>query len=190
MRTNSKIHVDPAQASGWLSAEERAVLGQFASKESPFGQRAQALLALDGGATQAEAGQQAGLTKGQVRYWLTKFRRDGMDMFPQELLDQAKPAAADLPHPPAEQDPSPGAQVAEAAAEAADVAPVETGQLPKAKKSSTKKTKKDKRSGKTSEPTPERKAKKEKKPAKEAKKKVSSGTKGKKSKTGKKKRKK
>lgn len=83
---------------GLLSSEERASLGQIATKDPPYGQRAQALLAIDGGATQAEAGRLAGLTAGQVRYWLAKFRRDGTNIFPDELLDQTLQVDPKSPH--------------------------------------------------------------------------------------------
>ena len=58
------------------------------SAEDPHSQRARALLALDGGATQIEAGQISGLTKGQVRYWLAKFREIRLSIFPPELIDR------------------------------------------------------------------------------------------------------
>ena len=66
-----------------LSPEERAVCDQLAAGEAPWSQRAQALSALDDGATQVEAGSRAGLTHGQVRYWLARFRQDGLSMFPE-----------------------------------------------------------------------------------------------------------
>ncbi len=47
-----------------LSYEERDILGEVDTKDPPFSQRAQALLAIDEGTTHAAAGQQAGLTKG------------------------------------------------------------------------------------------------------------------------------
>ncbi len=51
------------------------------------GQRALALLAIDEGSTQEQAGQRAGLTTGQVKYWLGKFRRVRMDIFPEQVLN-------------------------------------------------------------------------------------------------------
>lgn len=51
-----------------LNPEERTILSHIASQESLYSQRAKALLIIDGGATQAEAGHQTGLTHGQVRY--------------------------------------------------------------------------------------------------------------------------
>ena len=58
------------------------------------GKRAIALLAIDDGATQAEAAQQAGLTPGQVKYWLSKFRQVRMQIFPEEVLKDQEPEAA------------------------------------------------------------------------------------------------
>jgi transposase-like protein len=72
-----------------LSPEERGVCKQLAAGEAPWSQRAQALLALDEGATQAEAGSQAGLTQGQVRYWLGRFREDGLSIFPESEKAEA-----------------------------------------------------------------------------------------------------
>ena len=80
----------PEKEKQLLSSEERAVLSQIATKEPPHSARAQALLAIDKGTTQTEAGRQAGLTHGQVRYWLIKFRESGMSAFPEELLNQAR----------------------------------------------------------------------------------------------------
>ena len=65
-----------------LNPKERTGCQQLAAGEAPHNQRAQALLALDEGATQESAGQRAGLTKGQVRYWLGKFRKARMAIFP------------------------------------------------------------------------------------------------------------
>jgi outer membrane biosynthesis protein TonB len=73
-----------------LSLDEREVCEHITVGEAPHSQRAQALLALDEGATQAEAGQRAGLTSGQVKYWLGKFRKEGMTIFPDDLGAPAK----------------------------------------------------------------------------------------------------
>ena len=75
---------EKGQAAGKLfNPKERAVCERVAAGEAPWGQRAQALLALDEGATQVEAGDRAGLTLGQVRYWLDRFRQDGLSIFPE-----------------------------------------------------------------------------------------------------------
>ncbi len=73
-------------AANLLSPEARAACQRIAAGEAPWSQRAQALLAVDEGATQAEAGQRAGLTQGQVKYWLGKFRRDQLGIFPEAGL--------------------------------------------------------------------------------------------------------
>ncbi len=68
-----------------LTPEERMALEQLAHGEAPFSQRALALLALDQGATRVEAGNQSGLTLGQVRYWQAKFLDQRMNIFPQVI---------------------------------------------------------------------------------------------------------
>ncbi len=69
-----------------LSEQERVAFKMISTGNDLHGQRAIALLAVDEGATQAEAAQQAGLTPGQVKYWLGKFRQVRMQIFPEELL--------------------------------------------------------------------------------------------------------
>ncbi len=103
-----------------LTPEERAACGGIAKAEAPHSQRATALLALDEGATQMQAAGQAGLTKGQVRYWLGKFRQDRLAIFPEELLTGPQPEPAPKPpsakeeEPPAlEQEVSPPSQPVE-----------------------------------------------------------------------------
>jgi hypothetical protein len=77
-----------------LSPEERAACRRIAAGEAPWSQHAQSLLALDTGATQAAAAEQAGLTAGQVKYWLGRFRSDRLDIFPAALLEQTQPEPA------------------------------------------------------------------------------------------------
>jgi len=77
-----------------LSAQEREVFTRISTGEAPHSQRAQALLAIDEGATQTAAGEGAGLTSGQVKYWLAKFRKEGLAMFPEDALVEPEPAAA------------------------------------------------------------------------------------------------
>lgn len=74
-----------------LTSDERAACEGFASGDPPHSQRATALLALDSGATQMQAAGQAGLTKGQVRYWLDKFRQERLAIFPEESLASPQP---------------------------------------------------------------------------------------------------
>jgi len=59
-----------------LTSEEKTICEQISkSNEIPQSQRAQALLAINEGVTQAKAGEQTGLTIGQVRYCLQRFRQ-------------------------------------------------------------------------------------------------------------------
>jgi transposase-like protein len=126
-----------------------------AAGSAPHSQRAQALLALDEGATQAEAGRLAGLTRNQVSYWLRQFRQRRLDIFP---ADQLKPAldkpAADLPETPAAPEP-PGEEEAKAAKKS------KKGKPAKKKKSVTAKSKK--KEGKKSKKKKTKKKKKGKK---------------------------
>ena len=173
MTSKTVKHENKAKEKRLLSSEERAVLSQIANKEPPHSQRAEMLLAIDEGATQAEAGNLAGLTKGQVRYWLTKFRKIGMSSFPEELLNQVRQDAGvdevrpDLPE-------------AEQTAEPVDEAVALQEDAPKAKKKGKKKAKKKgkktqakskKKSKKKPKKQAKRKSKKGKKPAKKTKKK-------------------
>ena len=94
-----------------LSPEERAVCARLAAGEAPWSQHAQSFLALDAGATQAAAGEQAGLTTGQVKYWLGRFRpqlirrvifrdREGLIEMQSDLNDYASlaPGGPLVPH--------------------------------------------------------------------------------------------
>ena len=156
MTTRSKNEEPPQKESRLLSSEERAIFSQIATNEPPHGSRAQALLAIDEGATQSEAGQQAGLTKGQLRYWLGKFRKDGTAIFPQELLSQAQPEEAQQEL----------LDVEETAGPADEAAPQQMV-TPKAKKKPKKKSKKKpKKAKKVKKPKKSKKTKKAKKPKK------------------------
>ena len=66
-----------------LSDQEREAFKMISTGNDLHGQRAIALLAIDEGASQSQAAQQAGLTAGQVKYWLGKFRRVRMEIFPE-----------------------------------------------------------------------------------------------------------
>ena len=116
-----------------LSSEERAVLSQIATKEPPHSRRAQALLAIDEGTTQTEAGRQAGLTHGQVRYWLGKFRKEGTSIFPEELVNEAQPE---------QEESQQELQDVDEAAEPVEEATAQQEDAPKAKEKGKKKSKK------------------------------------------------
>ena len=79
-----------------LSPRERVVCLRIATRDDLYGRRARALLALDEGATQAEAGQRAPLSDRRVRHWLAAFRSEGLDIFPARVLSEA----VALPAPP------------------------------------------------------------------------------------------
>lgn len=73
-----------------LTSQERAACEQIAARETPpHSQRALALLALDEGGTQAQAGEQTGLSRGQVKYWVARFRNRRLGIFPDSLLSEA-----------------------------------------------------------------------------------------------------
>lgn len=80
--------MSPEPRNQLLTSGERATCQQIASGAAPHSQRATALLALDEGVTQAEAGQNAGLPRGQVQYWLNKFRQQRLAIFPADLVDE------------------------------------------------------------------------------------------------------
>ena len=183
MTANTVNDERPQKEKQLLSSEEQAVLSQVAAKEPPHSQRAQALLAIDEGATQAEAGTLSGLTRNQVRYWLTKFRANRTAIFPDELLIQsqqvatdssqvsaeltAPPEVPDFEQPEEEEDAPPELLAAEETAGPADSAPVEQEDKPKVKKKKAKKAKKSKKDKKASkEGKPKKKTKKDKKATK------------------------
>ena len=67
-----------------LAPTEREALKMISAGSAPHSQRAAALLAIDGGATQMQAAEQTGLSRGQVKYWLSKFRQARLDIFPEQ----------------------------------------------------------------------------------------------------------
>lgn len=95
---------DEQVAGKLLSLDEQEVCEQLAAGEVPYSQRAQALLAIDVGATQTQAAQRAGLTNGQVKYWLGKFRQVRMDVFPEAVLKDAEMVLVSLKPESSEED--------------------------------------------------------------------------------------
>ena len=106
------IHEYDKDPSGNLHGpQEKLILEQIAAGGPPHSQRAQSLLAIDAGVTQKIAALQSGQTVGQVSYWLSKFRRDRMGIFPEELLRQTE---SELPSPlqlPGQLTPSEGSEI-------------------------------------------------------------------------------
>jgi hypothetical protein len=87
MTSKNDSYQDVEQGGKLLSAQEREAFKMISTGNDLHGQRALALLAIDEGSTQEQAGQRAGLTTGQVKYWLGKFRRVRMDIFPEQVLN-------------------------------------------------------------------------------------------------------
>ena len=67
-----------------LSSTQRTFCQTRADQPAPNGPRARALLALDQGNTQQQAAEQSGLSLGQVRYCLRRFRTVALEMFDTE----------------------------------------------------------------------------------------------------------
>jgi hypothetical protein len=72
----------------FLTPEERLVLTQIGAGRAVWSQRAQALLAVEAGATNVAAGEATGLRNTQVKYWVDAFRRQGMAIFPEDILNE------------------------------------------------------------------------------------------------------
>ena len=149
-----------------LTSQERATCKQIATLEMPpHSQRALALLALDEGVTQAQAGEQAGLSRGQVKYWAARFRNQRLDIFPDSLLSEADAKAKEAKVEP----------VAEIKKEL-EAVPKKAGSVEdkrkgkKAKKAKVKKGKKPKKAKKVKKAKKGKKAQKTKKKTKKAKK--------------------
>lgn len=80
-----------------FSPEERALHEGEAQRAGMRGRRATALLALDEGLTQMEAGRRAGLSDRRVRYWLSRYRREGVAIYgplPEGGPEEASPSPA------------------------------------------------------------------------------------------------
>jgi len=77
----------------FLTESERMECGRIAQTDSGLsGQRAKAILMVDSGLTHREAGLKAGLSIGQVRYILNRYRRIGLDVFPASPPVSEKPS--------------------------------------------------------------------------------------------------
>ena len=106
------MHENDEDPSGnLLGPQEKLILEQIAAGEPPHSQRAQSLLAIDTGVTQKIAALQSGLSVGQVSYWLSKFRRDRMGIFPEELLRQSESELSPPLQLPGQLTPSEGSEI-------------------------------------------------------------------------------
>ena len=70
-----------ASRHGLFPSGERTLHEDEARASGARGRRAQALLALDDGLTQVEAGRRAGISDRRVRYWLARYRREGVAIY-------------------------------------------------------------------------------------------------------------
>lgn len=77
-----------------LNPQEYRLCEQLAAGSKPWSQRAQALLAINEGASETVASGRSQLRATQVRFWLNKFNRVGMEMFPEDLLNEASDNSA------------------------------------------------------------------------------------------------
>lgn len=88
-----------------LTAKQSAVCEEIINSQSGDVARAKALLLLNDGETQAQTAQLTGLSLGQVRYWLARFRKLGIDCFnnsvqatPKEDVAEADVQSKDKKH--------------------------------------------------------------------------------------------
>ena len=142
-----------------LSEQERVAFRMISTGNDLHGQRALALLAIDEGATQAQAAQQAGLSPGQVKYWLAKFRQSRLAIFPDQVLE----AAGQVSQPEMAAEPTPSTEK-----------PKKKGKTKKAKKKKAKKSKSKAKKGKKADKNKGKKAKNKKGKGKSKKKKTES----------------
>ena len=77
-----------------LSPQERVLHEDEARKAGARVRRALALLALDDGLTQVEAGRRAGLSDRRVRYWLSRYRGEGVAIYGVAAAPVTTPADA------------------------------------------------------------------------------------------------
>jgi len=70
-----------------FTTAERGAHEARAAGEGARARRAQALLALDRGLSQVEAGRVAGLSDRRVRYWLARYRVEGTGIYDDEAVD-------------------------------------------------------------------------------------------------------
>lgn len=80
---------DSATALLDLKKKAQKQLYKISQTTSVNSERANALLLISEGATQKEAAEKTALSLGQVRYWLGRYRTNGIDCFPE--LTESKP---------------------------------------------------------------------------------------------------
>jgi CHAD domain-containing protein len=76
-----------------LTNEEKTLLEWIASESDPmYSRRARLLLLRDQGLTSTEIGLKVGLAAGRVRHWMGDFREKRMDVFPSDIVGEARAA--------------------------------------------------------------------------------------------------
>jgi len=179
-----------------MTEEDILVITRISNAEAPHSQRAQALLAVDAGKTQEEAAEASGLRATQVKYWVARYRKSGLAIFPEALMVEEEIDVVEVEETAVSLEKSVSANIEQAPTEQKDQekkneqkgkkakenkgqksADIAAEQTPSDKK---KKKKKDKKSAKKQKK--DKKASKKKKKAKKSKK----DKKSKKSKKGKK----
>jgi CHAD domain-containing protein len=80
---------DEPRGGGLLTNDEEHLLARIAQRTDAVGRRARALLAIHDGALQREAATRAGMAPRTVRYWLNRFRHEGLAIFPKRLITRA-----------------------------------------------------------------------------------------------------
>jgi CHAD domain-containing protein len=85
---------DEPSAVGLLSDDQAHLLTRIARRTDAVGRRARVLLALHDGALQRDAAARAGMAPRTVRYWLNRFRTEGLAIFPARLVAARRPVAA------------------------------------------------------------------------------------------------
>ena len=76
-----------------LTDKQSNLLEEIVKRDDTYGRRARALIALHQGKTQAAAGSFSGLAPRTVRYWLARFRREQLGIFPDKVLNDIDAAA-------------------------------------------------------------------------------------------------
>jgi len=98
---------------GLLTPDEHAVCTELAQRDDLHGRRARALLEVDAGQTQIEAGRRAGMSARRVRHWQAAFRQKRLGVFPDRVLGACTQGeASDRPSP---SPPSPALEAVEIA---------------------------------------------------------------------------
>ncbi|MGD0997848.1 MAG: CYTH domain-containing protein, partial [Thermoleophilia bacterium] len=126
-RAMAALAVEPSPA-GLLSDDQERLLARISRRTDAVGRRAQVLLALNEGALQRDAAARARMAPRTVRYWLNRFRREGLAIFPRRLV-AGSPGTA--PRPAAVAAAATPAAAPTAAAAAPEAAPAAPAKAPK-----------------------------------------------------------